>query len=63
MVHLPAIKFCNSPCTLGMENPDEVGQNGLPNTQFKFMHEIHNKKGEKYSTQTEKELKQMHFIV
>jgi hypothetical protein len=29
-----------------MKDPDEVRKHSLPDTQLKFMHEVHNKKGE-----------------
>jgi hypothetical protein len=47
MVHSPTIKFSNNLFALSMEDPDKVCEHSLPNTQFKLMHEIHNKKGEK----------------
>ena len=47
LVHLPTIKLCDNIHVLSVENPDEVCKDGLPDTQLKFVHEIHNEEGEK----------------
>ena len=47
VIHLLAIKFCNNIWALCMEDSDEVCKYSLPNTQLKFVREIHNEEGEK----------------
>jgi hypothetical protein len=45
-VHSPTVEFCNDIRALSIEDPNEMSQDGLPDTQFEFVHEVHNEKGE-----------------
>lgn len=47
MTYSPSIKFRNDFWTQRIEDPDEVREYMLPNTQFKFVHEIYDKEREK----------------
>ena len=44
--HLPTIKFSNGLWALSIEDLDQMSEHGLPNTQLKFVHEIHDEQGE-----------------
>jgi hypothetical protein len=40
---LPVIQLIHSMCTHNMQDANQVGENGLPDAKFYFMHQVNNK--------------------
>ena len=45
-VYSPTIKLSDGLWALSIEDPNQMSEHGLPNTQLKFVHEIHDEQGE-----------------